>query len=259
MPDYAAPRVRNGSYNTGNPDSDASLLAEDQYRQTGVVPDGYTVLENGTLHPTGDMNSFMDKHGWELMAGLVGGGTVGGLAAGAGFGGGGAAAASSGIPDIASTEGMGGLSFGGGGAAAAGGGMTASNYLDLGKLAADFTGGLLSPKPQKRQSYHGALTNPEDSLFMAMNAIQRLGSGLDDKIKGGVHLRALLPNSAPEPVSIPGLNVKIGGTQPGGPHLDEGFDLPGFETFGPFNGYGQNLFQSSNPSAPKTPARRRNP
>jgi hypothetical protein len=223
------------------------------------VPQAYE-LHNGSVRKKPE--PLINKIG--KYAPYVGFAAAGGLGAASALSGGGAVTASGGFSPAA-----GGFSAAGGGGSAAGtaasaAGASGMNWMDLADLGTNFLGGLLQKGPQKRKSYdqyHDGVTNPHDSLFGALNAILRLGSGLDDQVKKGVTLRSQAP-APPKPVSIPGLGFQIGGGMGADPANADPSQLhyDGPETFAPFNGYGQNLFNGAS-NEPKKPsgARKRNP
>jgi len=245
--------------NSSNP----GLRAQGQYLQSGQVPAGYEALDNnGVIRKPHGYGGFVNDHGWEMMAGLVGGGTLLGTALAP------SVAASTASGALPSTSYAGYVPQVGSSAAASSGGimgLSPGNWIDIAGLGSNFLGGLLSPKPQQRKSFdqYNDITNPHNALYAALNAIMRLGSGLDDQVKNGVHLRSNIP-APPKPVSIPGLPFQIGGGLATDPAIADPtlHDRPGIETFQPFNGYGQSLFSgNANSAKPKPPsgARRRTP
>lgn len=280
--DTARPRTPGTS--TGNARNDKLLAAIAHWQATGEVPDGYDVSPNGeTLTPHyGGYGGFVNRHGWEMMAATVGGGTLGGMAAGIPFGGGaagGAGAAASGIPEIPTTTGMGGLSFGGGtGAAGASSGAAGAGKMGLSKIfgkgGIDPTmlaiGGLqaaLGSGGQKnRQSFHkgvspaaGQLVDPVQALYNALAGFDRLGVSLNNRLKNGYSTPSSYVQAGPAPVSIPGLDFQIGGGLGQDPALKDPSLLRS-------QGTGGDMFTSAIPKGPNMPpgtspipVRRRNP
>lgn len=104
---------------------------------------------------------------------------------------------------------------------------------------------------QKRQSYRGPLTNPEDSLYQALSGVYRAGQGMMEKKP--VQLRGLLPE-APQPVSIPGLPFQIGGGMGHNPAQDdmEVDSMEGYRNYDPFQSIAQGQFGDAASKKKKT-------
>jgi len=215
---------------------------------------------------------------WLALGGM---GAVGGAALG-GLGGGGAAGSSaasgltttpianipfSAAPYINALP----TSLGSGAAATAGGAGAASMGFDIGKflgkldptalalgglsmLGGDDEGG------QKLNSYAnntpGNLIDPKLNLQMLMNAIYRLGAGLEQS--GPTKLRSSYVPGPPSPISIPGLGFQIGGGLGRDPALGDPSLLElgnTFREFQPFQGVAQNQFNPTPPAAATTGSR----
>lgn len=183
----------------------------------------------------------------KAMPWIVGGGMGLGVAQaaaplfGAGAGAGGAAAEAGGTGSSVGGAGIG-ASAAGAGSTAAGVGSTAAgagmNYGKMfGKLdpttmilgALSLLGG---DDGQKRQSYTGQMTSPENTLHQALEAASRLGQGLAERKP--TRLRGIA--DAPKPIQIPGLPFQIGGglgTDPAAAYTGDMFET-GVQSYDPF-------------------------
>lgn len=197
---------------------------------------------NGTGYGTGDPHQgVIDKwftkvapYAW--AAGMAGPEVIHGLGTLGGAGG-------------AAEAGGAGTSIGGAGVSAAGGaGATsaastaAGAGMNFGKMfgkldpttmilgALSLLGG--GDDAQKRQSYTGQMTSPENSLHQALEAASRLGQGLAERKP--TRLRGIA--DAPKPIQIPGLSFQIGGglgTDPSSAYTGDMFQT-GNQTYDPF-------------------------
>lgn len=119
---------------------------------------------------------------------------------------------------------------------------------------------------QKRKSFGGTgLTDPRNSLYQALAAINRLGQGLAERRP--TRLRSSYVQKGPEPVSIPGLPFQIGGGLGTDPALADpsllDVDRSAGQKYDPFQSVAQGQFNPT-PSSPfnaqtATPTRRRDP
>lgn len=178
MADRAVSRSLDSYLRSQNP----TLRAQGEFLQTGDAPDGFRVMDNGMVHREGDFNNFMDRHGWQLMAALVGGGTLGGMATGAPLiGTGGSAAASGGV--LPSTSYAGAVPQVGSAAATGG---------NLGATAASAGAGSGGVMGQLRQMFGGL--GMRDAVGLAPLAMGLFGggSGGDGEVPMGDELEQIL-------------------------------------------------------------------
>lgn len=207
---YAVPRT---DY-SGLPTED-QLTRKFQTDPNFVIPQGYEEDPNvpGRIRRVGSGSTFLDKWGFPLMAGIVGGGT---LAAGLG---GGAAAAG----DVASMPpATGGIPAGvkigastpipGGG----GGGIMSSigNWLKGINPTTAILGGLslLGKDPQnfqERHSFGGTAIDPTSVLTEQLAAIKNLSNTIANANAPSV--KSAVVAEGPRPVTIDGIPFQIGG------------------------------------------------
>lgn len=213
----------------------------------------YRTNEDGSIDAFQKPNFWYDKLAPSVIIGGIGAG-VGNAASSAIMGalkGTGGAAATSALTDLSAAPALGSTATG----VVPGVALGSAGVEALPMAAGGFGSLLKDPKlilaalslfggddgPQKRQGYHGELTNPEDSLHRALSATYRAGQGMMEKKP--VKLRGLLPD-APAPVSIPGLPFQIGGGMGHNPAQDD-MDvdsMEGYRNYDPFQSVAVNQF-----------------
>lgn len=153
-----------------NPEVDANNRAQQQYETTGVVPNGYVLVNGRVLKQSG--NAFTrfasGPNGWTLPI-AVGGGTAAGMSA---FGGAGGAAAGG-----ASASGAGSA----GAAGATGGGMGWLDWLTKGLDVAGKVGGIASAASAGRANGRAAEAGINNNYDMAR---VRAAQVLEDALQG---------------------------------------------------------------------------